>query len=65
MFKAFSRHGFHGHIDSIKIYEGKNICTNIITENFDDITMKEDEQWPETLSLPALIKLLEDNKQGI
>jgi len=27
--------------------------------------MKEDEQWPESLTLPALIKLLEDNKQGI
>lgn len=41
------------------------ISTNIITENFDDITMKDDEQWPESMSLPSLIKLLEDNKQGI
>jgi len=27
--------------------------------------MKDDEQWPESMSLPSLIKLLEDNKQGI
>lgn len=40
------------------------ISTNIITENFDDINLEEG-KFGEQVNLSTLVKILEENKNGI